>query len=197
MQATDMQHVVAAPEPLAASALRRALDALYLAGGAAGACAVLAIALLMVAQTLMRVAGLSTGAANDLVAWLAAAAAFLTMAHAFKHGDFVRVGVLIEHLPPRGRRVAEAGALSLAALCCAYLAWWACAFTYESWKFKEVAQGLLAVPMWMPQSSFAAGALLLLLAVVDELVLVMRGAKPTYVRLVEERHAQGDFSSDI
>jgi hypothetical protein len=28
-------------------------------------------------------------------------------------------------------------------------------------------------------------------------VLVLRGAKPTYVRLVEERHARGDFSEDM
>jgi hypothetical protein len=33
--------------------------------------------------------------------------------------------------------------------------------------------------------------------VLDELVLTLRGGKPTYVRLVEERHARGDFSEDI
>jgi hypothetical protein len=38
---------------------------------------------------------------------------------------------------------------------------------------------------------------LLWVAVVDELILVMRGETPTFVRAVEERHAKGDFSSDI
>ena len=51
--------------------------------------------------------------------------------------------------------------------------------------------------MWIPQLSFAVGSLLLWLAVVDELVLVLRGGVPTYVREVEERHARGDFSSDL
>lgn len=176
---------------------RRLLDALYQAGGALGAFAVLAIAVLMVGQSLMRVLGFSTGAANDIVAWLAAAAAFLTMAHAFKHGDFVRVSVLLERLSPASRRRAELASLGLAVVSTGYLAWWACAFTFESWRLHDVAQGLLPVPMWIPQSSFAFGALLLLLAVADELLIVWRGAKPTYVRLVEERHAQGDFSSDI
>jgi hypothetical protein len=31
----------------------------------------------------------------------------------------------------------------------------------------------------------------------DELILVLRGQVPTYVREVQERHARGDFSSDI
>jgi TRAP-type C4-dicarboxylate transport system permease small subunit len=197
MPAMPAAELAPASLPVRAGMWRRGLDALYLAGGALGAAAILAIALLMVGQSLMRVAGLQTGAANDIVAWLAAAAAFLTMAHAFKHGDFVRVSLLLERLSPGPRRAAEMGTLGLAAVCTAYLAWWACASTFESWKLHDVAQGLLAVPMWIPQSGFAVGALLLLVAVLDELVIVGRGALPTYVRLVEERHAQGDFSSDI
>ena len=82
-------------------------------------------------------------------------------------------------------------------MCVAYLAFWANKFTYDSWAFKEVAQGLLPIPIWIPQASFALGSLLLLVAVVDELVLVLRGNKPGYVVAVEERHAKGDFSADI
>jgi hypothetical protein len=32
---------------------------------------------------------------------------------------------------------------------------------------------------------------------VDELVLVLRGERPTYVTAAEERHARGDFSEDL
>jgi len=53
------------------------------------------------------------------------------------------------------------------------------------------------VPMWIPQMTFVVGALLFFVAVIDELVLVLTGGKPTYVRLVEERHARGDFSEDM
>jgi TRAP-type C4-dicarboxylate transport system permease small subunit len=195
--AVPIAAVAIAPSARRFAWLRRALDRLYLAAGALGAFAVFAIAVLMVVQTLMRAAGMGTGAANDIVAWLAAAAAFLTMAHAFKHGDFVRVSLLLERLAAAPRRIAEAVTLLMGAVCTGYLAWWACVVTHESWLVKEVAQGLLAMPMWLPQSSFAAGALLLWLAVLDELLIVARGGEPTYVRLVAERHAQGDFSSDL
>lgn len=176
---------------------RKALDVTYLGAGALGAAAVLAIAVLMIWQTVMRLAGHSTGAANDIVAWLAAAAAFLTMAHAFKHGDFVRVTVLIDRLPAARRRQSEIVSLSLGVAATGYLAWSAFEATVESWRFNDIAQGLLPLPMWIPQSSFVVGALLLLVAVVDELVLVCLGEEPTYTRLARERHSAGDYSSDI
>jgi TRAP-type C4-dicarboxylate transport system permease small subunit len=78
-----------------------------------------------------------------------------------------------------------------------YLAWWACLFTYESWEFNDIAQGLLPIPLWIPQLSFAIGSVLLWLALVDELFLVLGGGVPSYVREVQERHARGDFSSDV
>src|SRR4030095_9385348 len=134
---------------------------------------------------------------NDVVSWFCAAASFFAMAHAFKHGDFVRVTLLLEHVGERTRRALEITALSIGAVAVGYLAWWANKFTYDSWVFNEVAQGLLPIPIWIPQASFALGSLLLLVAVVDELVIVLRGDKPSYVVAVEERHARGDFSSDV
>ena len=177
--------------------MRRFLDRLYLVSGAIGAIFVLLIAVLMVAQAVLRKFDVPTGAVNDVVAWFCAAASFFAMAHAFKHGDFVRVTLLLEKLGPRARRASEIACLAIAAVAVAYLAWWANRFTYDSWRFKEVAQGLLPLPIWIPQASFAIGSLLLLVAVLDELVIVLRGRKPSYVAAVEERHARGDFSSDV
>lgn len=186
-----------AADPDGASPLRRVLDGIYLGAGVLGATCVALIGALMVAQTLGRQFGVATGAITDIVAWLCAAAAFLTMAHAFKHGDFVRVTLLLEKLAPGPRRAFELFSLGVATISTAYLAWWACRFTYESWAFNEVAQGLLPLPIWIPQLSFALGAVLLVLAVTDEFLTVLRGGVPTFVRLVEQRHAAGDFSSDL
>ncbi|WP_414708726.1 TRAP transporter small permease subunit [Ramlibacter sp.] len=181
----------------AGGAWRAALDGLFGLAGWLGAACIALMCLLMVGQSVGRQFGWPTGAVNDLVAWLCAAAAFLTMAHAFKHGDFVRVTLLLERCAPAARRRYELGCLALAVAAVAYLAFWACRFTWQSWQFHEVAQGVWAVPIWIPQLSFAAGSLLFLLAVADEFVIVLRGGEPTFVRLVRERHAQGDFSSDV
>jgi TRAP-type C4-dicarboxylate transport system permease small subunit len=177
--------------------LRKSLDRLYLWAAVLGASCIALICILMMWQTFGRQFGWNTGAVNDIVSWLCAAAAFFTMAHAFKHGDFVRVTLLLERMKPARRRVFEILSLAVAVAAVSYLAFWACRFTYQSWEFNELAQGLLPLPIWIPQSTFALGSLLLLLAVVDEFLIVLRGGVPTFVRLVQERHAQGDFSSDV
>ena len=183
--------------PDARSPLRRFLDALYLVAGYVAACCILLIMLLMIAQSILREMHVRTGAVNDVVAWLCAAAAFFAMAHAFKHGDFVRVTLLLEKISPAAQRRFEIGALAIAAVAVGYLAWWANRFTWDSFVFDETAQGLLPIKMWIPQSTFAIGAILLFVAVVDELVVVVRGGRPSYVVAVEERHAHGDFSSEV
>jgi TRAP-type C4-dicarboxylate transport system permease small subunit len=177
--------------------LRTGLDRLYLLSAIFGAGCIALICLLMIWQTLGRQFGWSTGATNDIVSWLCAAAAFFTMAHAFKHGDFVRVTLALEKMKPTRRRAFELFSLFVAVVAIGYLTFWACRFTFQSWQFNELAQGLLPLPIWIPQSSFALGSLLLLVAALDEFVIVLRGGVPTFVRLVQERHAKGDFSSDI
>jgi TRAP-type C4-dicarboxylate transport system permease small subunit len=188
----------AAPRaPAPRSALRRFLDALYLGAGYVAASCIVLIMLLMIGQSILRGLQFRTGAVNDVVSWLCAAAAFFGMAHAFKHGDFVRVTLLLDKVNATVRRRLEIAALAIAAVAVAYLAWWANRFTYDSFVFEEVAQGMLPLAMWIPQSTFALGSVLLLVAVIDELVVVVRGGRPGYVVAVEERHAQGDFSSDV
>ncbi|MDD0808803.1 TRAP transporter small permease [Curvibacter sp. RS43] len=177
--------------------MRRFLDRLYLGMGALGAAFIALICVLMVAQSVLREFGVRTGALNDVVAWCCAAAAFFAMPHAFKHGDFVRVTLLLEKVSSGTRRALEIISLLIGTLATGYLAWSACQFTYESWEFNDIAQGLLPIPMWIPQMSFAIGSVLLVIALLDELIIVLRGGVPTFVREVEERHARGDFSSDV
>ena len=177
--------------------MRRFLDRLYDASGALGAIFVALIAALMLGQSVLRTLGIRTGAVNDVVSWFCAAAAFFAMAHAFKHGDFVRVTLLLEAVGAKTRRALELVSLAIGTVSTAFLAWSAIKFTYESWEFNDLAQGLLPMPMWIPQLSFAFGSILLLVAVVDEFIIVLRGGVPTFVRVVAERHARGDFSSDV
>ena len=135
----------------------------------------------MIFASVGRLAGWRVGGVNDYRVVAHRGGAFLAMAHAFKHGDFVRVTLLLEAVNARTRRALEIGALLIAAFAIGYLAFWAARFTLESHQFGDIAGGLVVIPIWIPQLTFVVGALLFWLAVVDELVLVLRGAKPTYV----------------
>jgi TRAP-type C4-dicarboxylate transport system permease small subunit len=176
---------------------RRVLERTLDAAGALGAFCVFLIFVLMIINGVGRQLNLALSGVNDIVSWLCAAAAFFAMAHAFRHGDFVRVTLLLDKVPPRLRRLMDLTCLVIAVISVGYLTWSATAFTYESWEFKEMATGLVAIPIWIPQSTFVIGCWLLLAATLDELVTVLQGGKPSYQRAVEERHAKGDFSSEV
>jgi TRAP-type C4-dicarboxylate transport system permease small subunit len=151
----------------------------------------------MLAQAFGRTAGVLIRGADDIVAWLCAAAAFLALGYTFRHGELVRVGLLLHSLAPRARWIAELVALGITTAFVGYMLWAAGRFVYESWAFKEVAQGLIPVPIWIPQLSFVVGVLIFFVAVVDELVLVLRKQKPMYQQAEEARIAAGDFSESV
>jgi TRAP-type C4-dicarboxylate transport system permease small subunit len=158
---------------------------------------VFAIFALMLGSTFLRELGFKTGGTEDIVSWLTAAAAFFGLSHTFKHGDFVRVTLLLEKMPPARRRLFEILSLVLASAFTAYITVSVTRYVYDSWQFNDMGTGMIALPLWIPQSSLVIGSLLLFLAFLDELIWVLRGHRPVYVTAVEERHARGDFSEDV
>jgi len=177
--------------------LRRFLDRLYAASGALAALCLAGILVVMLAQSFGREAGILFRGADDIVAWLCAAAAFLALGHTFRHGELVRVGLWLDMLGPRGRRIAELWALGLTCAFAAYMLWAVVRFVYESWQLKEVAQGLIKLPIWLPQLCFVVGVLIFWIAVLDELIVVIRKQKPSYQLAEEQRRAAGDFSETV
>jgi len=177
--------------------LRRFLNRLYDAAGALAAVCLASIAAVMLAQAAMRELGMLFRGADDIVAWLCAASAFLALGHTFRRGELVRVGIVIDHLPPRVRRPVGIAALAVTVAFAGYMVYAVARFVYESWQFEEVAQGLIQIPIWIPQMSFAVGALIFFVAVLDEFVALARGRKPAYEAAEEDRRARKDFSESL
>jgi TRAP-type C4-dicarboxylate transport system permease small subunit len=177
--------------------MRRALDFLYDASGAFAAACLAGICALMLAQAFGREVGLLIRGADDITAWLTAASAFFALGHTFRHGELVRVGLWIDMIKGSVRRWAEIVALAVTACFVGYMLWAVSKFVFESWKFHEVAQGLIQIPIWIPQLSFLLGVLIFFIAVVDDLVAVLRGQKPAYQIAEDARRVAGDFSEMI
>jgi TRAP-type C4-dicarboxylate transport system permease small subunit len=180
-----------------ASRARRALDALYLASGALAAVALAGTCVVMLLQVAGRELGILFRGADDIAAWLCAAAAFLALGHTFRKGELVRMTLLLDRLPPPARWKAEVASLSVAALVGGYMVYAVTRFVYESWKFNEVAQGMIKVPIWIPQIGFAVGVAIFFVAIVDELVVVLRRQTPAYQLAEDDRRARADFSETV
>ena len=177
--------------------MRRFLDRLYAASGALAAVCLASICALMLAQAFGREVGILIRGADDIVSWLCAASAFLALGHTFRKGELVRVGLWLDMLGARARWFAELFALGLSAVFVGYMLWAVVRFVYQSWQFHEVAQGLITLPIWIPQMSFVIGVVIFFVAVLDELVAVARHRKPAYQVAEEERRAAGDFSETV
>lgn len=177
--------------------MRRFLDRLYLASAVAAAVCLALIAAVMLLQAGMREAGLLLRGADDIVSWLCAASAFLALGYTFREGELIRVSLLVEKLPPHARRPAETACLVGALLVVGYATWAVAGFVYESWKFGELAQGLLELPIWIPQFSLVVGLVVFLIAVLDELVAHLAGRKPAYQAAQDARHAAADFADEL
>jgi TRAP-type C4-dicarboxylate transport system permease small subunit len=162
--------------------LRTFLDRLYLFSGYLAGLFLIAIFVLMMLLSAGRPLGLNVPAGDEIVSWCMAATAFLGLAHTFKSGEMIRVGLLIDRLEGRTRHVLEIVALVIGLGFVGFFAWHAAWMTYDSWRFNDMAQGVLAIPLWIPQLGYSGGLVILMIAFADELVHVLRGFAPRYER---------------
>jgi len=160
--------------------IRILLDGLYRIAGYLAGIFLIAIFLLMMGLSLGREFGINIPAGDDFASWCMAAMAFLALAHTFKSGEMIRVGLLLDRLQGRTRQMAELLALVIGTGFVGFFAWHAVRMTYDSWQFNDMAQGVLAIPLWIPQLGYAVGLVILLIAFVDELVHVLSGKAPRY-----------------
>lgn len=155
------------------------LDRLSAAAGAAAAVALAMIGVVITAQIVARLLGRQIPAADDFAAWSMAASAFLALPYAMRHGEHIRVTLVLQRLPARAARVLDIVSSAIGLGLAAWAAWNATAFVYDSWQYDEVAQGMLALPMWIPQLCMPIGLTLLAALLAERLVRLLRGQDPT------------------
>jgi TRAP-type C4-dicarboxylate transport system permease small subunit len=160
--------------------LRRTLDGLYLLAGYAAGVFLVAIFVLMMVLSAGRPLGINLPAGDDFAAWCMAATAFLGLAHTFRSGEMIRVGLLIDRFDGDTRRVIEIVSLVVGCGFIGFFAWHTVVMNYQTYVFNDMAQGVVPVPLWIPQLGYSGGLVILLIAFVDELVHVLRGNDPRY-----------------
>ncbi|SAI54186.1 integral membrane transport protein [Bordetella ansorpii] len=160
--------------------MRRFLDNLYGAAGLlAGLCTV-GVLISVLAGIASRQFAINLPGTDAYAGYFMAAAGFLALASTFKHGEHIRVTLLLNSLAPAGNRRLDIFALLVAVLLCAAFAYYSVKLAHDSWLYNDISTGNDATPLWIPQLTMAAGTILFLVAIVDELVRRMKGkAAPT------------------
>lgn len=158
----------------------------YLASGyLAGLCIVL-IMLIILAQIVGRMLGFIIPSAEDFSGYCLAAATFFGLAYTFRSGGHIRVTLLVHHLPPAVSKILELVVLLLALLLTTFMTYYTFHLVWESYIFEEVSYGYIPIPIWIPQVPLGLGALSLNLAVLDDLIALLRGRETSYKQHEDE-----------
>jgi TRAP-type C4-dicarboxylate transport system permease small subunit len=157
--------------------VRATLDRLYDAAGVLAALFMVGTLAMVLAGITARLLGFNVPGTDAYAGYCMAAAGFLALAHTLKHGEHIRVTLIIEHIGPKAQRALELWALAAAALLAALLAFYSVRLSYQSWDFHDISTGNDATPLWIPQLTMALGTLVLFIAFVDEFVLEWHGAR--------------------
>lgn len=143
--------------------------------GALAAISLFGIAALILAQICMRLLGSQIPSADDFAAWGLSASIFLALPTALTHGDHIRVTSLRQQLPDGLGHVADIIAAGFATLMMVWVARAIFGYVHESWTYNDVSQGVLAVPLWIPQSAMVLGSVLFALAFAERTLRLILG----------------------
>lgn len=157
--------------------MRRFLDRLYDSAAALAALFMIGLLAMVLLSILGRQFHFHVPGTDAYAGYLMAAAGFLALAHTLKHGEHIRVTLLLNALRGRARRALERWALGAAVLLAWLFAFYSVRLAWQSWKFHDVSTASDATPLWIPQTAMAVGTVIFAIAFVDELVLELRGRR--------------------
>ena len=114
----------------------------------------------------------------DFSGFMLAGATFLAMAHTLRAGGHIRVNLVVSRLPKSAQFIAECFVLITATALIAYATYFMGALVAESVHYGDVSNGIIPVPLWIPQGVAAFGIGLLLVAIVHTLFDLLSARAP-------------------
>jgi TRAP-type C4-dicarboxylate transport system permease small subunit len=100
---------------------------------------------------------------------------FLALPATLRHGDHIRVTMVLQKLSRRARHLMEYWCLASASALSIYFAWYAARMVWMSYTYHDVSPGADVTPLWIPQLAVVLGSIGLAVAFVDALVSRLQG----------------------
>jgi TRAP-type C4-dicarboxylate transport system permease small subunit len=162
------------------------LDRLFTWSGYLAGVFLFAIAVLVTAQIIARLMGKQIPSADEFAGYSLAASSFWGLAYSFRSGSHIRVTLLSARLSSQWQRVLLLAVLLFSVTMVGIWAYNSIGLVWESYEFKEMSTGILKYPIWIPQLSMGIGVSLFCLAILEDLVNVLRGKEPNFEKNKEQ-----------
>jgi len=175
--------------------MRKTLEWFYSGSGVLAGVFLVLIAALSLAQICGRLLGFDAYSFDDFAGFCMAASSFLGLAHTYRRNEHIRVALVVDRFSGGTRRVLETLCLTASAFLIGFFAWYAIDMAWTSHVINDVSQGLIPVPLWLPQSGMALGLLIMAIALLDDLATVLARGMPSY--LVAEQSKKITMSENI
>jgi len=174
--------------------VRKLLDGVYTGSGLLSAGLIAAICLLVTAQVVLNLVtkygpfdvNLTIPSYADFAGYMLAASSFLALAYTLTRGGHIRVTMVLNAMPARLRLVSESLCLALGAAIAGFASYYMYLLTQESYEFGDMSSGIIAIPLYIPQSAVLAGLVILTIALVDLTLQTVRAGRPVLVQMNTE-----------
>jgi TRAP-type C4-dicarboxylate transport system permease small subunit len=100
---------------------------------------------------------------------------FFALPSALRHGDHIRVTMVLQKASPRVQNILEYWSLASAAALSSYFAWYAGRLAWNSYIFHDVSPAADVTPMWIPQIAMVLGCIGFAVAFIDALISRVQG----------------------
>src|SRR5437763_8301288 len=170
--------------------MRAALELLYKTSGFAAGFFLVTIAVLTAVQISGRLLGFAAYSFDDFAGFSMAASSFLGLAYTLRANEHIRMTLVLHHTRRGLRRALEIACLAIATFLVGLFAGFTCDMTLTSLQLGDVSQGLVPVPLWVPQTGMALGLVVLAIAFVDDLVAALAGRSTSHAAAEAERAAE-------
>jgi len=171
--------------------MRRGLDRLYDAAAVLAAFFLMGVLVMVLVGIAGRFFNFYLRGSDAYAGYCMAASSFFALAHTLRRGEHIRVTLLLDRLPGRGRFALEIWCHIVAVFLAGVIAYFSVRLAWQSYAFNDVSQGNDATPLWIPQISMAAGTIVLAIAFIDGFVQLVRtgrvfrhqnaGAEPAHI----------------
>lgn len=171
-------------------AMRNILDKLYTAAAYLAAFFMVGTLAMILASIFGRLFNFYLRGSDAYAGYSMAAASFLALAQTLRHGEHIRVSLILEKLHGGPHRGLEIFCHLMGIALSASFAWFSLRLVWQSYSFHDISQGNDATPLWIPQIAMALGTVVLCVAFIDAFVTLLKSPLAAPHKAAEALHAE-------